>query len=120
MNDKPLRDCHKCCICKDAAGFMPVWDHWIPKEYDIKGKVEQPLMCKRCQRAFAHMRGRTSTQENATHEMLAWAARVSRKAENRRQSDRINLLTYECDKQKRRADRLERLLSSAEELRGKQ
>jgi hypothetical protein len=90
--DKPLRDCHKCCICKDAAGFMPVWDHWILKEYDIKGKVEQPLMCKRCQRAFANMRGRTSTQENATHEMLAWAARVSRKAEHKRMAYKVQEL----------------------------
>jgi hypothetical protein len=62
------------------------------------------------------MRGRTSTQENATHEMLAWAARVSRKAEHRRQSDLINLLTYERDTYKRKAERLNRLIENKEVL----
>lgn len=114
--DKPLKDCFLCSICKEAPGFLPPWDSWVQGSQDVRSEITQPLMCKKCIKAFARVKSHSGAHVEGLHVMLAWAAKRARDAEHRRTSDMINLLAYERDTYKRKADRLNKLIESKEVL----
>lgn len=88
--DKPLKDCFLCSICKEAPGFLPPWDSWVPGSQDVRSEIMQPLMCKRCIKAFARVKSHSGAHVEGLHAMLAWAAKRARDAEHRRMTDKVN------------------------------
>jgi len=92
--DKPLKDCFKCCVCLDAAGFMPNWAHYTPRDTDEKNNITYPLLCKRCDRAFTAWRGK---ENRAMLDVLDWVAKRARAAENRRMADKLNVANYKLE-----------------------
>jgi hypothetical protein len=114
--DKPLKDCFLCSICKEAPGFMPPWDSWIPGSQDVRREVTQPLMCKRCIKAFARVKSHSGAHVEGLHVMLAWAAKRAREAEHKRMTDKLNAANYNVEVLQRKVFNLNRLIESKEIL----
>jgi hypothetical protein len=90
---KPLKDCFKCCVCLEAAGFMPNGTTYTPRDTDTKDNITQPLMCKRCDSAFTSWRSRYASvngQGATMLDILDWVAKRARAAEHRRMADKVN------------------------------
>ena len=116
--DKPLEDCFKCCICLDAPGFMPNWGHWSPGANDQSNFV-QPLVCKRCTKAFDSWRSRVTNSpidKMSMLEIMAWVSKHARDAEHRRMSNDANAMRYELENLRLKVANLNRLMASKEEL----
>jgi hypothetical protein len=76
-----MKDCFKCCICHDVAGFISILGKTEPGDFDVKDDIKCPVICKRCERSFIHW---STTNKHATLGLLAWAAKRSRDAQKRR------------------------------------
>lgn len=94
---KPLKDCFKCCVCQNDAGFVPNWAPYTWEGFTDKKARKQPLICKRCDKAFVRWRGKGAY---STLDILAWASKRAREAEHRRMADKVNGLEYQLSRKK--------------------
>jgi hypothetical protein len=92
-----MKDCFKCCVCQNDAGFVPNWAKYVPGGFADKTNITQPLLCKRCNMAFVRWSG---TDKRSTLDILAWASKRAREAEHRRMADKVNGLEYQLSRKK--------------------
>jgi len=101
--EKPLKDCFKCCVCLDTPGFVPCWIPYTPGATD-RSNFTQPLLCKRCTKAFETWRNRIvsiGNREAYLFDVIVWASKRAREVEHRRMSDNVKELEYKLAAKKK-------------------
>lgn len=97
VKEKPLKDCFKCCVCFDVAGFMPNWVPYEPEDTDDKNNTTYPLLCKRCDKAFTAWRSRFASvmgKGAGILDIMNWVSKRARAAEHRRMAHKVDVLEY--------------------------
>jgi hypothetical protein len=114
MEEKPLGNEFKCCVCLENPGKVAGWSKYIP-ELNIVEDLKQPLICEKCDKSLANSRRRGKIFN--TLALIEWVAKRARDAEHNRMLIKVNDLVYKNSQAMRN---LNRLMESKEALSAKQ
>jgi hypothetical protein len=103
MEEKPLGNEFKCCVCLENTGKVPGWSKYIP-ELNTREDFKQPLICEKCAKSLANAKRRGKALD--TLALIEWVAKRARDAEHNRMLLKVNDLVYKNSQAMRNLNRL--------------